>query len=318
MNDSHATGTAGEPLDAFVDAAWAEHADAPEAVAARLRGALARLVRPEDVAPLGRLIAHVYGEHLGRFADGIALLDQLAYHPAARDHAEAQTIVARQLLALRFARGDTGVAPHLGLDDAVSVRATAASMLAGLRRFPQALGLFTEALRLAEGAGEDAAGAAGREDLRTDSPQLRQPSPALRALAIAGNNLAAALEQEAGRDAALTAGMVAAAEAALRYWQRVGTWLEEERAEYRLARACLAAGRVEAALQAARRCVAQVETMDAPAFERVFAYAVLADACRAARDNDGFERARADALAAYAALGGDDRRWAADEVAALR
>lgn len=311
MNDPHPSATGGEPLDTFLESAWADHADAPESVAVRLRDVFTRLCRPQDVAPLGRLVAHVFGEHLGRFGEGVSLLERLAFHPAARDQAAAQLVIARLLLALRFARGDTGVAGHLGLDDAVSVRATASAMLCGLRRFVPALDLLDEAVRMAEGRGDEPQG------LFEHSPLLREPSPALRALAIAGNNLAAALEAEPGRDAALTAGMLTAAQTALRYWSRAGTWLEVERAEYRLARSCLAAGRANAALAAARRCVAQVHAARAPAFEQVFAFAVLADACRAAGDTDGFELARADARRVYAVLAGHERAWAEPDIARL-
>ena len=62
--------------------------------------------------------------------------------------------------------------------------------------------------------------------------------------------------------------MIVAAEAALRYWKQAGTWLEEERAEYRLAKSLLIAGRAVDAVASARRCLAVCERHEAPAFER--------------------------------------------------
>ena len=71
---------------------------------------------------------------------------------------------------------------------------------------------------------------------------LPPESPAIRALAVGGNNLAAALEAKTDRDPTETRGMIDAAEGGLKYWKQAGTWLEEERAEYRLARSLLQAG----------------------------------------------------------------------------
>jgi hypothetical protein len=66
-----------------------------------------------------------------------------------------------------------------------------------------------------------------------------------------GNNLAVSLEGRSPRSAYETQGMLMAAEGALQYWKQAGTWLEEERAEYRLARSRLQAGETAAAVQSA-------------------------------------------------------------------
>lgn len=48
---------------AFLETAWNDHADQPDAVAARLALALERVEAVADIPPLARLITHVYGEH---------------------------------------------------------------------------------------------------------------------------------------------------------------------------------------------------------------------------------------------------------------
>ena len=60
--------------------------------------------------------------------------------------------------------------------------------------------------------------------------------------AVAGNNLAATLEEKPDRDAFETEGMLTAAQGGLHHWKLAGGWMEEERAEYRLARSLLQAG----------------------------------------------------------------------------
>ena len=76
--------------------------------------------------------------------------------------------------------------------------------------------------RLGESRGEqaakgafDAALATYRQALHGAEAGLPADSPAIRALAIGGNNLAAALEEKTDRTPAQTAGMVDAARAAL-------------------------------------------------------------------------------------------------------
>ena len=74
--------------------------------------------------------------------------------------------------------------------------------------------------------------------------------------------------------------MVAAARGGLTFWRLAGTWLEEERALYQLARSLLAAGQPAEAVESAKQCAEVCMAHDAPAFERFFAYAVLARALR--------------------------------------
>jgi hypothetical protein len=103
--------------------------------------------------------------------------------------------------------------------------------------------------------------------------------------------------------------MLMAAEGGLRYWKQAGTWLEEERAEYRLARSRLQAGETAAAVQSAERCVRVCKRNGAPPFELFFAHAVLAFAQRAAGDGEAFEAQRREALAQLAQVPEGERKW---------
>lgn len=70
-------------FDSFLNQAWDEHATDAAGVAQRLAASGPSLVTDEaQIAPLGNLVHHVYGEHLGRWAEGLALLHRLAKHPA--------------------------------------------------------------------------------------------------------------------------------------------------------------------------------------------------------------------------------------------
>jgi hypothetical protein len=87
--------------------------------------------------------------------------------------------------------------------------------------------------------------------------------------------------------------MMDAAQQARGAWARAGTWLNEERADYLLARCAAAVGDTAAALAHARSCLAICEANAADAFERFFAHEALGLALRAAGDADAADRARA-------------------------
>ena len=111
--------------------------------------------------------------------------------------------------------------------------------------------------------------------------------------------------------------MVAAAEAGLKYWKLAGTWLEEERAEYRLARSLLQAGEAHAARDAAQRCIDVCNKNHAPAFEGFFGQTALALAQRAAGDRAAFEAARDRAREFHAQVTDDERQWCAAALSEL-
>ena len=167
--------------------------------------------------------------------------------------------------------------PWREIADRIAVLATASSALMGQREFARSITAYQEALRLAEMG-------------------LPAGSPALRALAIGGNNLATGLEEKTDRDAVETKGMVAAAEGGLKYWRLAGTWLEEERAEYRLARSLLQAGDPGGAVNHALRCVEVCAANNAAPFERFFGYAVLAIAHKRNADEASFAASRGQGL----------------------
>lgn len=285
-------------FDAFIETAWNDHADHPQDVADRLVASIHIVEKPEQIPPFARLTTHVFGEHLGQWQQGIALLESLREGPAFDDGPAVTEALARNVGVLRYARGDQDALAPLSLENRVSVLATASSAFAGQGRFKQAIAAYREAMQCAP-------------------PDLPAKSAAIRALAIGGNNLAAALEGKQDRDPAETRGMIDAAEAGLQYWKLAGTWLEEERAEYRLTRSLLQAGESAAAVRSARRCVAVCEDNNAPDFELFFGQTVLALALRAADDADGFTAARRRALEMYERVAPDERGWCKAELAEL-
>lgn len=285
-------------FDEFLESGWADHGDRPQAVAERLRASLRLVESPEQMPAFARLATHVFGEHLGQWQAGIDLLAALRAAPAFDGTAAASAAIARSIATLRVAGGDAAALALLSLEDQIIALATASTALAGRNDHGPALASYAQALQLARVG-------------------LPAGSPAFRALAVGGNNLAAALEEKPGRSAAESEGMLDAARSGLEYWKLAGTWLEEERAEVRLTRSLLCAGRPRAALASAERCIAVCERNQAPAFERFFGYAVLALAQRAAGEPAAFEAARERARQCFEQVPGDERRWCEAELKEL-
>jgi hypothetical protein len=296
-NEAASVGDTPMAFDAFLDQAWADHGDAPVEVAQRLEQGYALIESPAQIAPFARILAHVDGEHLARWEEGAARLERLRAHPLWDEHGDAPTIVRRLLAALRFGSGDDSVGDLDPADRAHAHSVTAAAFVAQGRQ-PEAFRHFRAGI---------AAAAGGLDD----------NDPAVRALAVTANNLAAALEEMTSRSTDETAVMLEAARAARIHWARAGGWLETERAEYLLAKCHLAAGDAKSALVHARHCVAICEGNDADAFERFFAQGVRALAHRALADDSEFAQARAATLAHYAALAPDQKPWCGAMLALL-
>src|SRR6478735_9411560 len=132
----------------LVHTGWNDHADRPAEVAERLAAGVGTIGSADDALAFARLAAHVYGEHLGRFEDGIALLERVAALPEATADAPAAAL-RRHVATLRFASGDVGCLAPLAADDRVAVLALGASTLAGRGAFGGAIAAYRDAIALA-------------------------------------------------------------------------------------------------------------------------------------------------------------------------
>ncbi|MBK7471656.1 MAG: hypothetical protein IPI73_14610 [Betaproteobacteria bacterium] len=273
-------------LDAFLDQAWSDHAEHAAAVAARLPEGMLLAEDDDGVTRLAGLGHHVLGEHLGRWQEGLALLAELAERNV--HGADGAASLARCTASLRLCGGLADERAAMTASDQCRVTAMAASNLAAFDTARSALLL------------EDALSRAG---------DLPDADPGVRALAANSNNIAATLQDLAPLETARRELMLRAAQVARTQWERAGTWLEVERAEYRLALCWLAAGDPSTALQHGLRCDAIVRENGAPPLELFFAAEALALPARALGDGACDAQAVATARQAFAALAQDDQAW---------
>ncbi len=279
-----------------IDAAWRDHEAHPQLVADRVGTALGSLSDATQRSAALRLWTHLYAEHLPDQLAGIDLLRSLPSDfapPTSGFRTVAVAIATLQLL------GDRPEATQdLSREESAAAQATAASALAARGRIPDAVLAYQAALRLAEMG-------------------LPDGSPALRALAASGNNLAVTLEELPVRDADEVQAMLLAAQCALTYWRRAGGWLEEERACYRLACSFAVANRPLDAVRCAEQCAAICEENSAPPFECFHAFAQCAVAHRLAGQEADAERCLSKATQALAMLEPEARAACRADYAAL-
>jgi hypothetical protein len=287
-------------FDEFVAKGWQDHADDAAGVFARLPDGIALVTDAKHLPALAALIVHVAGEHLGRWDDGIALLGRLERLPVFDAASPAGKAVKRSQAVLHHCAGDRSAAERAlaaGLSggdtpeasDRIRVLAPAASALAFQNRDSDAHAALEDCVRLA------AYGPAKQD-------------PAARALAMTGNNVAVELENRASLDADGRALVVRAAEIGLRFWKVAGTWVEEDRAEYRLALANVKAGDGPTALRHAERCLAIVLEHQGDAYETFFAHEAVARSHLAAGDGAAARRARDAAAGLVASIADEGSR----------
>jgi hypothetical protein len=278
-------------FDTFIDQAWTDHATDSAAVATRLQDqGLALVANAQQLSGMAHLAHHVFGSHLARWQDGIRFQQQLAALPCcASGSAEAQGI-ARNVGALRLAGGLGDDRPGASASDRIRLTATAANNLAE-HDAARAAALLEEALAMAETAG------------------LPDADPFHRALAVAGNNIASTLEEKPSLGADDRRLMILAAQTGRKHWAIAGTWLETERAEYRLAMSWLKAGDTALARQHAQNCLEIVKAHDDVALEAFFGWEALGVVERAAGNATGHAQAVAQAETAFARLSESDKGW---------
>ncbi len=284
--------TSSQAFEKFLSKAWVEHANHPREVCARVVKAAAEVHDAESVQDAARLITHLYGVHFGEWADGIAALQQLKTHRAWRAGSALDAKLNRSIKSLELAWDATTDLSGLALPDQIHAYALTANCVLERGDFASATSYLREAANRAEKFQDDDA------------------TGALRALAIAGNNFAVSLEEIPLLTSAQRDAMLYAAQVGRTYWARAGTWLELERAEYRLSKSFLKAGKHAAARAHAQACLRVCEEHNAPALEFFFGVeALLRALCAQANDSEYITRLRQKAQTLFNALDKEEQQW---------
>ena len=287
-------------FDTFADKAWDDHAVDSQAVAHRLGEGLALVTTEAELMRLMALAHHVHGQHNGTWRAGTAFIERLAALPPFAPEGASGQALRRCVASLAVCEGADANAElgALTASDRIRVAAMAATNLSE-HDTARAATLLQQALAQAEAAG------------------LAAADPMHRALAVAGNSIAATLEEKTVRSADERTLMILAAQTARYHWAIAGTWLEIERAEYRLAITWLKAGDLAQARTHAQNCLEIVAANDGAALERLFGWEALGRVERAAGNAAGHAQALLNARTAFAELAAADQAWCAVSIEQL-
>lgn len=243
-------------LNTWLDQAWNDHAEATPRVAAELAERAATLPDDADGAGVLRLAAHTLLAHQ---ADTAAMQRLLAQVPAG-----ALLDAAARPARWALAQLDGGTPPVASDRERWAALEYIALVLAARGQ---------AALAQQRLLAEEAAAAAHPDEA------------ARRAYAASANNVAGGLRDGPRGDPARDALMLASAQLARRAWERAGTWLHVERADYFLALCHVALGQGAEAVACARACLSRCDAEGADAYELFFAHECCARAQRAAGDS---------------------------------
>ena len=274
----------------FLNQAWKDHSKQAAEVASRLDAGIKLLEKNDQIPAMARLVTHVLGEHLGHWDKGIQFLRQLRESPCYVSGSESFNDIERSIASLELAAGNRHSLDDLSLSDQVRVLSVAASALCEQKDPESAKKLF----RLSIDKAQDG---------------LAKDDPANRALAVTGNNLACTLEEKSTRSKDEIELMILAAQTGRMYWEITGTWLETERAEYRLSQTYLKAGNLPKALAHAQLCLELSQENSAPALELFFGYEALALVEKARGNAIGFSKALDQVKANFGELSIEDKSW---------
>lgn len=265
--------------------AWSTHETDSKKIADEFKLNFNLMDSEDDVMSMAALIVHVCGEHLGNWEQGIDLLKKLKNNAPIKDKEQMKRYVA--ILNL-------GNNPNISIEefspsDQIRIYSGTSSALANLGGLKNAEKLFDKAAGLAV--------------------SLTKEDPANKALAIAGNNIAGTLEEKTERKPHEVEFMIRAATTARKYWEIAGTWMEVERAEYRLSQSYLKAGEFSKSLEHAEKCLAIINENGDVALELFFAYEALTLANKASNNEIGLKSSIYGMEMAFDKLGDSDKSW---------
>jgi hypothetical protein len=296
------------PLADWIHTAWDEHAADAEGVMSRFGESLGLVTEAKDLAPLATLMTHVAANHLGRYEDGLALMDKLSAL-GVFEAGEANSLsVARCKAMLYLCMGD-------------NERAAAFEGEGHPEELPRASTSIRVCMAAAGALGQQGQAETARS-LYLDAIQLAAYGPVLGdpaagALAMNSNNMACELEVRESRTAEDDELLELAAKTARRYWEVAGSWVQVKIAEYRLAMTYIALGNGDLATEHAKLALAICDANEAADEERFFPLEALARARFCAGDSEGAKAARARAASALEAASEGNREWFAGSLVEL-
>lgn len=276
----------------YIDKAWADHAKEAQSVFIRLAEGEKLIASNENIPVLARLIAHICGDHLGLWEQGIEKLQNLKLNKYYLMNTDSEFSINRLIATLQFCSEQLKDISHFSNSDQVRILAQAAGMISDQGNTSRAKDYLLNSLEIA-------------------SRGLDKEDPANRAIAITGNNLACALEEKLNRSELETELMIFAAHAARKYWEIAGGASEVSAAEYRLSQSYLKAFQIDKSFEHAQLSIEVCEASSnaVSTLDFFFGYEAIALAEKARKNETGYLKAVEKMKFHFDKLSEDDKKW---------
>ncbi|MBY0413889.1 MAG: hypothetical protein K2Q18_06975 [Bdellovibrionales bacterium] len=275
----------------YLDQAWTLHATDSKKVLSEMKSNLLLAETYEDLLSLAHLLNHVAGVHLGEWSEGINLMNELKNHKEMKD----LTPFDRYITSLSLGKNPDHNLSEISNPEKARIWAMTASALGSLGIARRAKEYLENAKNLA-------------------LKELDLMDPAHRNIAVAGNTIASTLEEKTERSPEENDLMKYAAFIGREFWEKAGTWLEIERAEYRLANTFLTLRDFKEATKHAELCLAMVIANGDVALEGFFGYETIAKIARASGDETSYRIAKEKMKEYFYKLSDADKSWCEKEL----
>lgn len=240
----------------FIDDAWMKHEKQTTEVVSSYPQGLELVQSEEDLLGLARLVYHVATEHNFNFEIAIVTLEKLKQHAVAQS-SNAQAQLQRLIVTMKYISGQPVDVSQLSVSDRTIIFITASASFLFQKNFQKSETLLNSAI-------------AASHSLQDSK------DPAYRTLAMSTNNMAAAISERAVLNAHEKRMMIDLAHYARNFWEKAGTWLHVERAEYYLSKYYRKINDFQNAERHGLLCLHICEKEKAPALEHFFAHESLA------------------------------------------
>ncbi len=248
-----------EEFKTFINDCWAKHETESEFVAKKLEDSQNVVTNENELASYVGIVVHTLGGHLGEWQRGIDLLESLK---ELKLENKDPIIRGQAILALGMNDCKNKYLDMVTDDQMASVYSHAATELLNQDQNQKAKTFLDKALSLVPN-------------------DLDNTNSLAKSLAISTNNMACALEEKNELSLEDSELMILCATTARKYWEVAGSWVEVERAEYRLAMSHLKAKNFDKAYMHATQCLEICTKNKADEFELFFAHEVLVKVNRA-------------------------------------
>lgn len=240
----------------YIDTAWMKHDKSTTEVVSSYPEGIELSKTEDDVLAIARLVSHVATEHNFSFEIAISTIEKLLVLSHVNSP-QAKATLGRILVTLKFTSGQAVDVSKLTVSDRTIVFITAAASNLLQNHFEKTVSLLNNAI----------AASHSLSDLK---------DPAYRTLAMLTNNMAATLGDRTQLNEVEKELLIELAQYARTFWEKAGTWLQVERAEYYLSKYFRKIQNYQKSEHHALLCLHICEKENAEPLEYFFAHEALA------------------------------------------